>query len=168
MRSATAVAACIVILSVCGCATVTPEAKLAPVLAAMSYRGAHGSESFGEPRALVLAALHDSMNDLNLASIRGMRDGTVSRLEATTATKERVIATIRSHKNVTQVSIRVGFFGDEPLTRAIFERVEMRLGSRAPEGIPANPPSAPAQSLFRQGRHPGLRDAPRLRGCALS
>ena len=58
------------------------------------------------------------------------------------------MATIRSHKDVTQVSIRVGWFGDEPLTQAILERLEVRLGSRSPEAIPATVPSAPSHNPY--------------------
>ena len=89
-----------------------------------------------------------AMNDLNLGNIRGARDGTVSRLEATTKDRERVVATIRSRRDITQVTIRVGWFGDQPLTKAILERVEVRLGSRSPEAIPATVPSAPSRNPY--------------------
>jgi hypothetical protein len=88
------------------------------------------------------------MNDLNLGDIRGFRDGTVSRLEATTREKERVVATIRTRGDVTQVTIRVGWFGDQPLTKALLERMEVRLGSRSPEAIPSTVPSAPSRNPY--------------------
>ena len=131
-----------------GCATVPPAAQIAATSSALSYSGARGWQSFAAPRAAVLAALNDSMNDLNLGNIRGFRDGSASRLEATTRDKERVVATIRSHRDVTQVTIRVGWFGDQPLTQAILERMEVRLGSRSPEGIPTIVPSAPSRNPY--------------------
>ena len=131
-----------------GCATVSPVAEVAANPSAISYSGARGWESFAAPRASVLSALNDSMNDLSLANIRGYKDGTVSRLEATTKDSERVVATLRSRKDVTQVTIRVGWFGDQPLTQALLERLEVRLGSRSPEAIPATAPSAPSRNPY--------------------
>jgi Protein of unknown function (DUF3568) len=131
-----------------GCATVPPAAKVAASSSAFSYSGARGWESFAATRSTVLAALNDSMNDLNLGNIRGSRDGSVSRIEATTRDRERVVATIRSHQDATQVSIRVGWFGDQPLTQALLERLEVRLGSRPPEAIPATAPSAPSRNPY--------------------
>jgi hypothetical protein len=49
---------------------------------------------------------------------------------------------------MTQVAIRVGWFGDEPLSQAILERMGVRLGSRPPEAIPAAAPSAPSRNPF--------------------
>ena len=138
-------------ISLMGCATVPPAAEVAANSSALSYSGARGWQSFAAPRAAVLAALNDSMNDLNLGNIRGARDGSVSRLEATTRDKERVVATIRSHRDVTQVTIRVGWFGDQPLTQAILGRMEVRLGSRSPEGIPTTVPSAPSRNPYFAG-----------------
>ncbi len=131
-----------------GCATVPPAAQVAATCSAPSYSRARGWESFTAPRAAVLAALNDSMNDLNLEKIHGTRDGSVSRIEASTKDNQRVVATIRSHQDATQVSIRVGWFGDEPLTQAILERLEVRLGSRSPEGIPTTVPSAPSRNPY--------------------
>jgi hypothetical protein len=42
----------------------------------------------------------------------------------------------------------VGWFGDEPLSRALLERAGVRLGSRDPEAIPAAAPSAPSHNPF--------------------
>lgn len=131
-----------------GCATVRPAAEVAANSSAISYSGARGWQSFATPRAEVLAALNDSMNDLKLGNIRASRDGSVSRVEATTKDRERVVATIRSHREVTQVTIRVGWFGDQPLTKALLERMEIRLGSRSPEAIPATVPSAPSRNPY--------------------
>ena len=135
-------------ISLSGCATVPRAAKVDPPSSSLSFSGARGWETFAAPRSAVLTALNDSMNDLNLANIRGSGAGTVSRIEATTADKERVVATIRSHKDITQVTIRVGWFGDQPLTRAILERVEVRLGTRSPEAIPATVPSTPSRNPY--------------------
>ena len=58
------------------------------------------------------------------------------------------MATIRPHREMTQVTIRVGWFGDEPLTKALLERIEVRLGTRSPEAIPATVPTAPSSNPY--------------------
>ena len=131
-----------------GCATTRPAVEAGASPSSISYSGARGWESFAAPRAAVVVALNDAMNDLSLGNIRGAGEGTVSRLEATTRDRERVVATIRSRRDITQVTIRVGWFGDQPLTRAILERVEVRLGTRSPEGIPTTVPSAPSRNPY--------------------
>ena len=75
------------------------------------------------------------------------------RVEAETADNRKVIATLRSHQGITQVTVRVGWFGDEPLSRSLLERVGVSLGSRPPEAIPATAPSSPVlQPLLRSRR----------------
>jgi hypothetical protein len=130
-----------------GCATIPPGAEIAATSSAFSYSGGRGSQSFAAPPAAVLAALNESMGDLNFQSIRRSRDGSVSRIEAT-KDKQPVVATVRTHQGTTQVSIRVGWFGDEPLAQALLERLDVRLGSRPPEAIPATAPSAPSHNPF--------------------
>jgi len=139
---------CCVALGLMGCATIPPGAEIAATSSAFSYSGGRGSQSFAAPPAAVLAALNDSMGDLNFQSIRGSRDGSVSRIEASTKDKQQVVATVRTHQGTTQVSIRVGWFGDEPLAQALLERLDVRLGSRPPEAIPATAPSAPSHNPF--------------------
>ena len=55
--------------------------------------------------------------------------------------QQPVVATIRSHQGQTQVGIRAGWFGDEPLSRTFLERVGVRLGSKPPEAIPTEAPA---------------------------
>ncbi len=151
MRLALWTAGSCIAMSLLGCATVPPAARFDAPSTPITYSGARGWEVFPASHAAVVAALHDSMVDLSLANIRGARAGSVSRLEATTAGKERVVATIRPHQELTQVTIRVGWFGDEPLTKALLERLEVRLGTRAPEAIPETVPSAPSRNPYLRG-----------------
>ena len=81
-------------------------------------------------------------------SPRGKRDGGVMRVEAQTADNRKVVATIRNHQGITLVAVRVGWFGDEPLSRSLLERVGVRLGSRPPEAIPSAAPSSPSGNPF--------------------
>jgi hypothetical protein len=61
-----------------------------------------------------------------------------------------------------RVSCRIGWFGDEPLSRTLLDRVGVRLGLLPPAAIPDQPPSAPAANpLFSRAAVPDseiLRD----------
>jgi hypothetical protein len=46
------------------------------------------------------------------------------------------------------VTIRIGWFGDEPLSRALMDRIGIRLGTLPPAAIPVEPPSSPAGNPF--------------------
>ena len=96
----------------------------------------------------VIAALDQALGDLELRPIQHARDGTVVRIEAKTKDNRRVAATIRAYAGTSQVAVRIGRFGDEPLSRSILDRVDIRLGSRDPEAIPGTPPSVPAHNPF--------------------
>ena len=69
-------------------------------------------------------------------------------VEARTQDDRAVVATLRSYQSSTHVSVRVAWFGDEPLSRAILQRVAVRLGSASPEAIPSAAPSTPARNWF--------------------
>jgi hypothetical protein len=88
------------------------------------------------------------MGDLDITAIRPRRDGAVARVEGMTADHRRVVAMLRTNQGVTQVAIRIGWFGDEPLSQALVERIGVRLGTRGPESIPASAPSAPSSNPF--------------------
>ena len=131
-----------------GCATVPPTAELAAAEAGFSFSGGRGVQSYAFPPSVVLATLNEAMGDLNLTDIEAKRDGTVSRVESKTSDHRPVVATLRSHQSRSVVSVRVGWFGDEPLTRELLKRTAVRLGSEAPEAISASPPSAPARNPY--------------------
>jgi hypothetical protein len=120
-------------------AGITPE---------FAYTAGRGVQGFVAPLPAVVAAVGASMDDLDLTSRALARDGAVSRLEGKTTDGRNVMATIRTNQGLTQVAVRVGWFGDEPLSRALLERVSVRLGSRDPEAIPASAPSAPSGNPF--------------------
>ena len=136
------------LLAATGCATVprtpAPEA-MAPGFA---FMGGRATQSFAAPPSAVIAALGDAMGDLSLESIHPTREGTVCRIEASTHDRRNVAANVRSNQGTSQVAIRVGWFGDEPLSRALLERVGVRLGTRDPEAIPASAPSVPSANPY--------------------
>jgi hypothetical protein len=137
-----------IFLAATGCATVSPAPDPAAIAPGFAYSAGRGTQSFAAPPSAVVAALNESMSDLSLDSIRPARDGTISRIEARTPDRRGVAANVRTNQGITQVAIRVGWFGDEPLSRALLERVGVRLGTRDPEAIPASAPSSPSANPF--------------------
>ena len=136
------------VVGLAGCATIPPAAEVAAISSSFAYSAGRGSQSFAAPVSAVLATLNDALSDLDLRSPRGTRDGGVMRVEAQTPDGRKVVATVRTHQGITQVAVRVGWFGDEPLSRTLLERVGVRLGSRPPEAIPSAAPSAPSRNPF--------------------
>ncbi|MGC8642273.1 MAG: DUF3568 family protein [Isosphaeraceae bacterium] len=137
-----------VLVGFLGCATVPPAADLLASSSSFSYAAGRGVQSFTASPAAVIAALDDSLADLKLIKLRHIRNGSVYRVEARTDDYRPIKATIRSHQGQTVVGIRAGWFGDEPMSRAILDRVAVRLGSKPPEAIPTEVPSAPAGNPF--------------------
>jgi len=102
-------------------------------------------------------AVVEAMDDLKMTSVKRGRDGAVYKIDAKSADSRPVTVTVRPHQNTARVCCRVGWFGDEPLSRAVLERVGVRLGTLPPAPIPENPPSAPAANpLFSRSGPPDL------------
>lgn len=140
--------ALLVILGVSGCATVPPMAELEAAGAAFAFSGGKGTQTFPFSPSGVALALNQAMQDLDLKAIQVKRNGAVIRVESMTSDDRPVIATLRHYRETTFASVRIGWFGDEPLSRALLERTAVRLGSRPPEAIPETAPSAPARNPF--------------------
>jgi hypothetical protein len=131
-----------------GCATVPPTAELVAAEAGFSYSGGRGMQSFGFPPASVVAALNEAMGDLNLEDVKNARNGTVCRVESRTSDDRPVVVTLRSFRSQSVVSVRVGWFGDEPLSKELLKRTAVRLGAHPPEAISATTPSAPSRNPY--------------------
>ena len=139
-------------LSVCllasGCATVPHAAIPDGSFSEFFFSAGRGTQLFAAPPSVVIAALDQALGDLELTPVQHARDGTVQRVEAKTKDGRRVAATIRAYAGTSHVAVRIGRFGDEPLSRSILERVGVRLGSRDPEAIPGTLPSVPAHNPY--------------------
>jgi hypothetical protein len=131
-----------------GCATVPATAELEAADAGFAFSSGRGIQSFPFPPSQVVAALSEAMGDLELKPAQLKRDGTVTRFETRTQDDRAVAVTLRSHRASTYATVRVGWFGDEPLSRALFQRTAIRLGSQPPEAIPASTPSTPSRNPF--------------------
>jgi hypothetical protein len=136
------------VISVSGCATVPRVLGVAAAEPEFSYSLGRGAQSFGAPLSAVAVAVNEAMSDLNITSIVPTREGPVARVEGTTEDRRRIVAMLHTNQGSTQVAVRAGWFGDEPLSQALLERVGIRLGMRNPESIPAKIPSSPSANPF--------------------
>jgi Protein of unknown function (DUF3568) len=112
------------------------------------YSTGRAMQDFRFPSATVTAAVLEAMEDLNMKVTHRDYDGPASQIDGRTADGRSVAVTLRPNKPITRVSCRIGWFGDEPLSRALLRRIGVRLGTIPPEAIPDHPPSEPASNPF--------------------
>jgi uncharacterized protein YceK len=134
-------------LGLSGCATVTPSADTTKGPSG-AYSGGRAFKDFSTNAKTASAAAAEALDDLKMTSIKRSRDGTVYKIEGTTEDNRSVLVTVRPHQNEARVACRVGWFGDEPLSKAILERIGIRLGLLPPAPIPETPPTSPDPNPF--------------------
>ena len=88
------------------------------------------------------------MEDLRIQAVRQINDGSTIVFEGTTADNRNASVTLRPNSLGTRLTARVGLFGDQALSRAIMDRIGIRLGSLPPAAIPEEPPSTPASNPY--------------------
>jgi len=151
----------------CGCATTASPAPKAPTIDSESavepaFSTGRAVQEFPVLAGAAANAVLEAMDDLNMTSVKRGRDGAVYKIDARSADNRSVTVTVRPRQNAARVCCRVGWLGDEPLSRTLLERVGVRLGTLPPAAIPENPPSAPSSNpLFSFGGQPDtdyLRD----------
>ncbi len=125
-----------------GCATVAPTLERESSLSA-SYGGGRATQDFAVPPERVTAVVQEAMQDLNISSVGRGRDGSVYKVDGKTEDNRSVLVTLRPNQGQTRVGCRIGWFGDEPLSKALLERIGIRLGTLPPAAIPEKPPSRP-------------------------
>jgi hypothetical protein len=122
-----------------GCSTTGPfsREKLAlPV--GPSYVGGRGVQLFPTSPSL-LQNVKDAMSDLNMHSMVQNEDPSgLLVLEGKTADDRKVRTTIQKSGANSTVSVKVGWFGDEPLTRALLDRIGSKQGTLPPQPTPAD------------------------------
>ncbi|MGP0062959.1 MAG: DUF3568 family protein [Isosphaeraceae bacterium] len=138
------------VLPLGGCATTRPGtiAEVDPPSAEYRYSTGRGSQDFALPPLAVKAAVYEALEDLKMTVAHRGRDGVVSQIDGRTVDDRSITITIRPHRGGTHVGCRIGWFGDDPLSKALLERVGIRLGTLPPEAIPEKPPSSPASNPF--------------------
>ena len=135
-----------------GCRTMTGPASLSalaePSASGFSYSAGRAIQSFAFAPQSVEPAASAAMDDLRIHSLRRTsEEGTVV-LEGNTADNRRASVTIHPQNAGTRVSARLGLFGDEPLSRALMDRINVRLGTLPPSAIPVDPPSEPGRNPY--------------------
>jgi hypothetical protein len=128
-----------------GCATVAPSPERL-LSTETSYSAGRAVQDFALSSSKVGEALTEAMEDLKMSTIEPGRDGAVYKIQAKTSDNRLVMVTLRPHQGQTRVGCRIGWFGDEPLSKALLERTGVRLGTLPPAAIPENPPSSPASN----------------------
>jgi hypothetical protein len=102
------------------------------------------------------------MDDLGMTVTNRRHDGAASQVLGRTSDDQAVVVTIRPRQGRMQVGCRIGWFGDDPLSRTLLQRVAVRLGTAPPAAIPEKPPSAPTPNpIFSRDAIPNsvmLRD----------
>jgi hypothetical protein len=160
MRRLPLLAASTGIMALGGCATTsrptTPGVERASATSSPAekpaftprYSAGRSMQDFRSSSAEVAAAVLEAMSDLKMTVTRRSQEGTASQIEGRTPDGRAVVVTLRPQKPITRVSCRIGWFGDEPLSRTLVRRVAVRLGVLPPEEIPENPPSQPASNPY--------------------
>ncbi|WP_165074313.1 DUF3568 family protein [Paludisphaera rhizosphaerae] len=138
------------LLATAGCAVTSPRVVPAstPEEPGFSFSAGQGSQSFSASQVAVATAAGEALGDLGLHDVNVRRDGTVVRCEAVTSDNRSASVTIRSLGGSSAASARVGWFGDEALSRAILERIAVRLGELPPQPVSQSPPSTPGSNPF--------------------
>jgi hypothetical protein len=156
MRGIALTAAALLVLEAgSGCSSVKPSAipaagnpAPAPGLVP-TYSAGRASRTFSSSTTEILPAVVAALQDLQIEGVHRINDGSLIVVEGTTSDKRRASITIRpQNPSSTRLTARVGLFGDEPLSKALIERVGIRLGELPPAPIPAEIPSAPAPNPF--------------------
>ncbi|HRJ50923.1 MAG TPA: DUF3568 family protein, partial [Phycisphaerales bacterium] len=119
---------------------------------------------------LVTAAARDALRDLELRDISAAKDGLLATVSAKTVRDERVTVSLtRLTSGVTEVRIKVGFWGDEPRSRAILAEIRKNLAS-PPEVASVLPPihalTGPTPAGHSAHAHPDTPSATPTRSIA--
>jgi len=129
---------------VAGCSTTGPfgrEKLTAPV--GPSYVGGRGMQVFPASDTLT-DDVKASMSDVGIRAINRTEDpGGMIVLEGQTADHRRARVTIQESGRRSTVSAKVGWLGDEPITRGLLDRIGSRHGT-----FEAAPPVEPAPQPF--------------------
>lgn len=164
MRRIALAAAVVVGSASTGCMTVSPVAGPAMSATGFSYLAGRATQDFTYPLPPLQSAVTGALEDLRVHSMHATQEGGGVIYHGTTADDRRVSVAIRPNAGVARVSIRIGWFGDEPLSRALMDRVGIRLGTLPAEAVPVEPPSSPeANPYFSREAIP---DTEMLRGQA--
>ncbi len=119
--------------------TIFPLMQIGCVVAAVGVGAAAGAGTIaylkGELKALedanidrVWRATEGAVNELNFIVTNKVKDAVSAKLDALTADNKSVHITLkRKTDSLTEITIRIGTFGNEELSRLILEKIQKRL-----------------------------------------
>lgn len=110
-----------------------------------SYVAGRASRTFAAPPTTVLPAVRAAMDDLRVQSLRQINEQGTIILEATTADNRNATITLIPGTNGTRMNTKIGMLGDEPLSRALSDRIGIHLGGPTTTS-PSSSPSPTAES----------------------
>ena len=113
-----------------------------------SYAAGRAIQTFPQSTATLQPIVLSALEDLRIHSVTLTREVGAVVFKGTTASAARASVTLRPTPDGSRLSARIGLFGDEPLSRALMDRVGIRLGSLPPSAIPAEPPSEPDKNPY--------------------
>lgn len=116
-----------------GCRTVGMSAIPARSLVSYTYSQGRASQGFAANAEDVRKAVAESAADLRIHSMRVTEMPGIVTYEGKTAGNNPVTITLHSQSVFTLVTVRIGLLGDEALSRALMDRIGIRLGT-----VPAN------------------------------
>jgi hypothetical protein len=135
-----------------GCSSVRPFAASSVsegTSGDFAYLAGRATRTFASPPATVQPAVLASLDDLRVASVSQSHNAGTLIFEGTTADNRKALVTLNAHPGgSTRLSARIGMWGDEPLSRALMDRVAIRLGTLPPTAVPVDPPSTPDSQPF--------------------
>jgi len=131
-----------------GCATVGPVAAPMMTSTAFSYSAGRASQDFLYPPSAIQSAITGALDDLRVHSVHLTNDAGLLVYHGSTADDRRISVTIRPLQANSRVAVRVGWFGDEPLSKAVLDRIGIRLGELPAEAVPVEIPSEPGSNPF--------------------
>lgn len=92
------------------------------------YRMGVGRKAYGQPLETCRAAVLETFQARQLPLLHNDRDDRSARIESSTPHGRNItVVLIREDDRITMVSIRVGRFGNEEFTRALFDDLDARL-----------------------------------------
>ena len=142
---------CAVLAMFGGCRAVGPLTDASAGTSSFAYRAGTASQGFPVAPAEVRKVAVDALGDLRISSIREtIEPDTTLILDGTTGDGRSARLTIRPFGAFAVTTARVGFLGDEALSKAIMDRIGIRLGTMPPSAIPAEVPTgaqSPIQAL---------------------
>jgi hypothetical protein len=146
MRGIVLGAAALAALGAAGCMTAgAARGPVAVPVAGYEYHGGRGAQGFTAEPAQVQEAAAAAMDDLGITAIRKERDPLGLTLTGSTVDHRTASVTVQpTSGGPTVVAARVGWFGDEATTRALMDRIGIRLGTLPPAPIQAESSSEPA------------------------